>query len=106
MCDRSGLAKSQRVLQNRVESSVSETSWQQPPSKTSMSGLLEPAFLLELGAYAVAAAGIRLFKNRYSQSRETSHNPVSEADAPVTVPKPVWTQFELTLPAPSSKRWY
>lgn len=63
-----------------------------------MSGLLEPAFLLELGAYAVAAAGIRLFKNRYSQSRGTSHNPVSEADAQVPVstnpcPDPVRADF-------------
>lgn len=29
--------------------------------------MLEPAFLLELGVYAVAAAGIRLFKRRYNQ---------------------------------------
>ena len=30
-----------------------------------MSGVLEPSSLLELGAYAVAVAGIRLFKHKY-----------------------------------------
>lgn len=30
-----------------------------------MSSYLEPTFLLELGAYAVAAAGIRIFKSKY-----------------------------------------
>lgn len=30
-----------------------------------MSNYLEPSFLLELGAYAVAIAGIRIFKSRY-----------------------------------------
>ena len=30
-----------------------------------MSSYLEPSFLLELGAYAVAAAGIRIFKSKY-----------------------------------------
>lgn len=30
-----------------------------------MSSYLEPSFLLELGAYAVAIAGIRIFKSRY-----------------------------------------
>ena len=33
-----------------------------------MAGLLEPSFLLELGAYAVAIAGIRLVRNRLGSS--------------------------------------
>ncbi len=35
-----------------------------------MSGMLEPSFLLELGAYAVAVAGIRLFKHRLNRVRQ------------------------------------
>ncbi|KAA6422245.1 MAG: hypothetical protein FRX49_07715 [Trebouxia sp. A1-2] len=35
-----------------------------------MSSVLAPSFLLELGAYAIAAAGIRLFKNRISRARQ------------------------------------
>ncbi|KAL0042311.1 hypothetical protein WJX77_008788 [Trebouxia sp. C0004] len=35
-----------------------------------MSSVLAPSFLLELGAYAVAAAGIRLFRNRSSRARQ------------------------------------
>ena len=48
-----------------------------------MSGLLEPAFLLELGAYAVAAAGIRLFKSRYNQKPLTDSTPASDLTAQV-----------------------
>lgn len=35
-----------------------------------MSSVLAPSFLLELGAYAIAAAGIRLFRNRSSRTRQ------------------------------------
>ena len=35
-----------------------------------MSSVLAPSFLLELGAYAVAAAGIRLFRNRNGRARQ------------------------------------
>ncbi|KAL0050427.1 hypothetical protein WJX82_011056 [Trebouxia sp. C0006] len=35
-----------------------------------MTSVLAPSFLLELGAYAIAAAGIRLFRNRSSQARQ------------------------------------
>lgn len=35
-----------------------------------MTNVIDPSFLLELGAYAVAAAGIRLLKHRISRTRQ------------------------------------
>lgn len=50
-------------------------------STDAMSSMLEPSFLLELGAYAVAAAGIRLLKNRVSRGRhQAAQAPLVEAD--------------------------
>lgn len=37
---------------------------------TAMSSVLAPSFLLELGAYAIAAAGIRLIRNRSCRARQ------------------------------------
>lgn len=51
-----------------------------------MTSALEPSFLLELGAYAVAFAGIRLFKTRLS--RGSKHN-VAQQDQTVEEAKDV-----------------
>ena len=49
-----------------------------------MSGYLQPSFLLELGAYAVAAAGIRIFKSRYWRAgTQPSADDTSKPEEPV-----------------------
>ena len=49
-----------------------------------MSSYLEPSFLLELGAYAVAAAGIRIFKSRYWKTEaQPSAAGTSNSEQPV-----------------------
>lgn len=51
-----------------------------------MSSVLEPSFLLELGAYAVTVAGIRLFKNRY---RRAGSQPSAKEVPDLEQPEPV-----------------
>lgn len=51
-----------------------------------MSGVLAPSFLLELGAYAIAAAGIRLFRNRTSQARQQEAQEHPQTVYQVSVP--------------------
>ena len=49
-----------------------------------MSSYLEPSFLLELGAYAVGIAGIRILKSRYwGTGAQSSANVTSHPEQPV-----------------------
>ena len=49
-----------------------------------MSGFFEPSFLLELGAYAVAAAGIRIWKSKYWRAgTQPSADDTSQPEEPI-----------------------